>query len=428
MSLKAGFAEVDITPPVGTHKIGWLKKIVSDRVLDPLFARACVLEAGGERVGIVQLDTLLIDAGDVAEIRERISAEHGVAGGAVMVAATHNHAGPAVADSGDTLRDAAYVEALTAKVVSVFGEALAAAREAEIGFARGFRFDIGFNRRVVMRDGTVRTHGTFADPEALFIEGPVDPEVAVLAARGRDGALLGALVNFACHPAHHGGDESLSAGYPGVLAGRMKRRSCPVTMFLLGAAGNIACPDPAHEGRSKSMEEAGELLAGDVSGALERMEFTGRVRLRWRSRLVRLPFRELAPEQLDGTARGAQRFIDPAIYDRAIPAQIERIRRLGAETVEVQVLLVNDVALVAIPGEYFVELGLRIKQRAYPARAVVVSCANGQLGYIPTREAFSRGGYETTFGPPSCLAAGAGELLAEAAVELIAEGRINTKS
>jgi len=39
MALKVGFAEVDITPPVGTHKIGWLKDIVSDTVLDPLSAR-----------------------------------------------------------------------------------------------------------------------------------------------------------------------------------------------------------------------------------------------------------------------------------------------------------------------------------------------------------------------------------------------------
>ena len=49
----------------------------------------------------------------------------------------------------------------------------------------------------------------------------------------------------------------------------------------------------------------------------------------------------------------------------------------------------------------------------------MVSCANGQIAYIPTKDAFQRGGYETTFGPPSWLAPEAGDLLVDAAVELI---------
>ncbi|GAG34883.1 unnamed protein product, partial [marine sediment metagenome] len=58
--MRAGFAEIDITPPVGILKMGWLKRIVSDRVLDPLYARAAVFEHEGARVGFIQLDTLSI--------------------------------------------------------------------------------------------------------------------------------------------------------------------------------------------------------------------------------------------------------------------------------------------------------------------------------------------------------------------------------
>ena len=70
--MKAGFAEVDITPPVGTLKIGWLKKIVSDKVLDPLCARVAVFEQGGARVAFVQLDTLSIRWSQVREMRSRL--------------------------------------------------------------------------------------------------------------------------------------------------------------------------------------------------------------------------------------------------------------------------------------------------------------------------------------------------------------------
>jgi hypothetical protein len=66
-----------------------------------------------------------------------------------------------------------------------------------------------------------------------------------------------------------------------------------------------------------------------------------------------------------------------------------------------------------------VELGLRIKEGAYPIRALVATCANGRVGYLPTRDAFRRGGYETTFGPSSMLAPEAGDLVVKAGVELV---------
>jgi len=422
MGFRAGFAEIDITPAVGCQKIGWLKVIVSDRVLDPLYARAAVFESGGQRIAVIQFDTLFVPATLVAEVRRRIADEHGFRGSNVLLAATHNHAGPAVDTVGAVRHDPAYVEDLTAKTVRCFGQALAALQPAEIGFARRFEFAVAHNRRVVMRDGTVRTHGSFADPDALCFEGPIDPEVAVLGVRAPAGAMLGALVNFACHPAHHGGDEALSAGYPGVLAERMKSQSCPLTMFCLGAAGNIATANPTGTAPEATMHQAGEALARHVADAIDQMEFTAHVRLASRSKTVRLPFREITDEEIRGTVPGAQRFVDPTIYDDVIPAEVERIGRLGgAEPAEVQVLRINDVALAAIPGEFFVELGLRIKARAWPRKALVVSCANGRVGYLPTREAFARGGYETTFGPSSCMAPEAGDILADAASELIAE-------
>jgi len=419
MSLRVGFAEVDITPPIGTHKIGWKKLIVSDSVLDPLWARAAVIECVGERIAFVQLDTLSIRWTQVADIRGRIAREHGFPGEHVMIAATHNHAGPAVAGTGDVPRDDAYIETLVAKVVSVFGEALAAAREAEIGFGSGAEFDVAFNRRVIMRDGTVRTHGNFDDPNALCMEGPMDPEMAVMAARAPGGDLLGCVVNFACHPAHHGGEETLSAGYPGVLAREMASRGCPCTVFLDGASGNIAASDPCHGGARKSKEEVGLALADDASTVLEAMEFRPQVALRRRSRTIQLPFRDITPEELEGTVRGAQRFIDSAIYDREMPRLVERIRRLGAQPAEVQVLGLDEYAYAGIPAEYFVQHGLRIKEQSHPRHALVVGQANGMVGYVPHKEAFLRGGYETTLCNSSRLAPEAGDLLADCAIELI---------
>jgi hypothetical protein len=410
---------VDITPPIGTLKIGWLTRIVSEELLDPLFARACVLLAGAESIAFIGLDTLSIRWTQVAEIRKAIEGRFGFPGAKIMVAATHNHAGPAVANVADVPRDEGYIETLVAKVVEAFGAALAAMEQAEIGLGSCFEFGISHNRRVVMRDGTVRTHGSFDDPMALCLEGPIDPEVAVMAARSAGGRPLGVIINFACHPTHYGPTGELSAGYPGALGRRMNQAGWPVTVFLNGASGNLHDADPTRGGAGKSAEQIGAVLAVDAGKVIESMDFTGDVTLAGRSRTVRLPYRQVTQAEVKGTVRGAQRFVDGSVYERSMSGLLERIGARGTQLAEVQVLFVNDRAFAAIPAEYFAENALRIKQSAGSRHALVVSCANGMVGYVPHRDAFRRGGYETTFSPWSRMAPEAGDVLADAAIELI---------
>ncbi len=422
MALKAGFAEADITPPVGSLKAGWIVRIVSDRVLDPLHTRVAVIQSGPDGVGIVGLDTLSIRWTQVADIRRRIESRYGFPGDRVMVAATHNHAGAAMANLGDVPRDEAYIARVVPIVVETFGRALEACRDAEIGMGWCFEFGLSHNRRVIQRDGTVSTHGSFADPAALCLEGPIDPEVAVLALRSTGGEPLGLLVNFACHPTHHGGTTELSGGYPGVLAAEMAARGWPVTVFLNGACGNLHDADPTRSGQDKTKEQVGRALADDVEKALAGLAFGAHARLAARSRTIQLPYRRATPDEIAGTIRGAQRFIDPAAYERGTPSLLERIRTRGTQPAEVQVLDIDDWALVGIPAEYFVQHGLRIKEQSYPRHALVVGHANGMVGYVPHPEAFARGGYETTFAGSSRLAPEAGDLLADCAVGLLKEG------
>src|SRR5690242_7147614 len=103
--MRAGFAEIEITPPVGTEIIGWLRVVGSRAVKDPLFARAAVFESEGRRIGFVQLDLLSIRWKQVRNIRGAIEERSGFPGDNVMIAATHNHAGPAIANCGDARRD-----------------------------------------------------------------------------------------------------------------------------------------------------------------------------------------------------------------------------------------------------------------------------------------------------------------------------------
>lgn len=415
--MRVAFGAVDITPGLGAHKPGWLRDIVVDTVLDPIFARVAVFADGAAPVALVQLDTLSIRWSTVDALRRRLRETYGFPGERVLVAATHNHCGGPIANCGEVPRDDAYLAGLVDKVVGLFGELLGNLAEAELGFGRTHEFGLSHNRRVALRDGRTVTHGTFSHPDALYYEGPIDPEVGVLAARGLDGRLLGVVVNFACHPTHHGGTSAITAGYPGALARALAADGIP-SVFLNGACGNLSSGVPAC-GLSPSLEEMGKTLADDVRRVLEQLSFGGSWPLAAASATLALPYRRFTEAEVAGTIPGAQRFIDSAIYDRGMPALLDRIRRRRLQPAEIQAFRIGQVAYAGFPAEYFVQFGLRIKQATYPLATQVVGHANGMVGYVPTLEAFARGGYETTFAGSSRMAPECGDLMADAAIDLL---------
>jgi len=90
-----------------------------------------------------------------------------------------------------------------------------------------------------------------------------------------------------------------------------------------------------------------------------------------------------------------------------------------AAALEVQAFrLSKDVALVALPGEVFVELGLAIKRASPFPTTLVVELCNDSPEYVPTKQAFAEGSYEIT---NSRIAPGGGEMLVDAAVRLLKE-------
>ncbi|MBV8879824.1 MAG: hypothetical protein JO332_07675 [Planctomycetaceae bacterium] len=419
--LKAGFAEFDVSPAPGTRKIGSNNKLFGTTVLDPLYTRAAAFECGEGRVGFIGLDLLFVHRDQVAEIRRRIQEKTGVPGDAILIGATHNHAGPAI-ETDLYPKDDAYIAMMIEKSVAAFVQAWEGRQVAELGAGSVAEFHAGYNRRVIYRNGYSKCHGSFKDPAALMFEGPVDPEVAVLAARGKDGKLLGSIVNFACHPCHHGGDQTFTAGYPGQLAKAMKEKGCPATLFLQGAGGNIHHADPTG-GKEKSMEETGQLLADDVEKVLKGMKYRATAKLASASKTLDLPYRTVSDDEVNGRIPGIQRFGEPGFYDKTADQVLEEIKREGKAKAEVQAVFLDEIVYVAIPAEYFVQHGLRIKEQTHPFRTRVAGYADGMVGYVPTKDAFPRGGYETTFGYRSKLAPEAGDLLADAAIELVRSRR-----
>ncbi len=86
--------------------------------------------------------------------------------------------------------------------------------------------------------------------------------------------------------------------------------------------------------------------------------------------------------------------------------------------VDVQTITIGDeVALVFLPGEVFVDLGLSIKRGSRFRHTFVIELSNAvETAYIPTHAATAGGSYEVT---NSTVKPGAGEMLVSAALELL---------
>jgi hypothetical protein len=95
-----------------------------------------------------------------------------------------------------------------------------------------------------------------------------------------------------------------------------------------------------------------------------------------------------------------------AYDERTLPLEVQAFR-LG-----------RDTAIVTLPGEMFVELGLAIKAASPFRTTIVIELANDAPGYIPTKKAFAEGSYETV---NSVVEPGVGEALVETANRLLKE-------
>jgi hypothetical protein len=61
-----------------------------------------------------------------------------------------------------------------------------------------------------------------------------------------------------------------------------------------------------------------------------------------------------------------------------------------------QAVRIGEAVLVAMPGEVFVRIGQQIALRSPFPYTVALGYSNGLLGYVPTADAYPRGGYEVS--------------------------------
>lgn len=92
-SVRAGYADSDITPRLRGPIPGYFTARISTGVLDPLRAKVLVLSDRRKTIAIVALDLIGLQAPEAAEIRRSIQKRTGIPAGHVFVHSTHTHTG-----------------------------------------------------------------------------------------------------------------------------------------------------------------------------------------------------------------------------------------------------------------------------------------------------------------------------------------------
>lgn len=420
--LKAGAAQVDITPRPGIPLTGFIARLgPSTGIHDPLFARALALDTGGQQGLLITCDLLALDASFVSAARRAIREATGIPENHIMIACTHTHSGPAtiyLRDCGEV--DTTYLDHLRLKLVKAAQDAVSNLHVANVGVGRG-QVDHGIlNRRQPGR----RT----------------DPDLDVISFRDKGGKYLAILVNYACHPVClEASNRLISADYPGYLTRTLQEQTHAVVLFTNGAAGDI---NPERMGSFTFAEDLGGTLATETLRVLDALEYQDTAVLRIAGERLDLPL-QLPParDELEQKVfEYRQGLVEAEAAGNVLKGKLHQAMLGWAEATlagvlrgnisvqvpaELQAICLGEAMLVGIPGELFSELGKEIKSSTSMRQVTMLGYTNHDIGYIPTRQAYAQGGYEIEdafkyYGYPAALAPEAGDLVRQSAARLLA--------
>lgn len=442
-SLKAGFARVQITPPLGTSVEGYLIKRKAERVLDDLYANTLALSAGGSIALIVSVDLISMSTDVANSIREYIKERTGVPIEAISLCCTHSHTATRLSMLSTEENAVNYRHSTKLKIADSCIMAIEDLKDAKMGVAKSYAPRISFGRRYRMKDGSVRTNPGVNNPDILEPIGEIDESVNVIRFNRADDDIV--LVNFATHPDTIGGNV-ISADWPGFVRTTLERAlDNTKCIFVNGAEGDVnhvnVMPLSGEEnGLHKDFDDVdrgydhakhmGQAVAGAALLVYEKVKYVDVEKIGYAVKSVSVPANLPDPSEIPLAIKYHE--LHKAGRDDEIPftgmaltsaiTNANRIVRLknGPESFQIPVsaLLVGNVGFVGIAGEPFSGIGLGIKENLRDKCDMVsVFClTNGSVGYFPMMDSYVEGGYEAGC---SSFKAGVAEILIDEATKLL---------
>ena len=442
MKFEFGFARQDITPGYGVPLCGYFNPRPNRGVFDFLALKAAVFRTGDAVAAIVSYDLCMLDSKFVDGIDARLRAAGSPLAGKTLYCATHTHTGPYTNRLFGYNPDPGYMNEVADKTVAALKQAYASLAPAELFAAETECATLAFNRRYIMKDGKTLTNPGKLNPDIDHPEGGIDPKIILLEVRQEDRPVL-LLANISNHTDTIGGDF-VSADWPGIMEKAVQREldyELPV-MTVIAPQGNINHFDVSTPGSQTGYDEAkriGKGYAGAVLAALYRLKKVADPAVAVRVREFDAPYLQLTDAEYaeakkvyaenrdavmaagrdftsEDIARGVpfvrKFFAEMAIACRENPIAERRVEK------QIRISFGDQVAIVSLPAEPFVEIGYAIREGSRFPLTVLAALGMGEVGYVGLPRHYGHGGYETS--PSRTLAdRTVGEAMIAGALELL---------
>jgi len=377
--LRAGVAKVDITPPKDLFPLPKGDDYID--VHDPLFARALVLDNGSAKVVLISVDSNGIASS--SEIVQTIASELKIPAANIILTETRAHNTPTVQGFPDVdiMPRPPYFEVLQKGIVEAARQANANLQPARVGFGAGKAY-VNTNRDQKIGDH----YGMGYNPD-----GPSDKTVAVLLVTKPTGEPIAVYSSYAVHPVlmfrakTKDGKAEITADLAGATSQYVEEHfPGAVALWTMGAAGdqnplfmadyNQDSPDVVDEGSGgwAILDVQARRLGEEIVRVTKTIQNTSSSAVLW----------------------GAQATVTCPGQKRAEPAQpgvrSANVKMVDGDPVDIylSLVMINDIAVAAVAGDVFTEIGEHLKRDSLFDRTFMVTTMPNETASILTDKAY----------------------------------------
>ena len=403
--LKAGFARLDITPPLGTPLAGYQRPRFANGVLDPIEVNAVALNDGDKTLIMIAADVEGMDVADAKHIKKLILDRLGIPAEYVVLSALHQHTTYIMKHKVIENLTPSFAEVVYSRFCDVSQMAIDDMKECELSVAEKETAEpLAFVRRYILKDGKTVTNPTPKQiPEIVRRCSEADNTVRLLRFK-RENAKDIALVNFSTHPdVVHG--EKVSADWPGFARRFVEANDPDVScLVFVGAEGDSNHLD--HIGGIRNGYDHSRHMGRVIADTVKEMwDNTVPKKCESISATVQTVYNKANTEGEELYEESKAKLIarengtlgyNPEIEEVAFARRVVAIRESMTiyHSLPITVVSLGEIVIVGLGGEPFTDYATSIRAVSDDRFAMIFALTNGHQGYLPTAAAFREGGYE----------------------------------
>jgi len=435
---QAGFARVDVTPPLGSPLAGNSQYRPAEKILDPLELNCVAFSDGENKAVLITGDFLYVMEDAATRIRKMISERCDIPAENVFMQGLHQHTSLRIGTRphvwGKGFDDQPYLDVLYRKYCDVAQLALRDLKDATLFLAEKQVSDpLSFIRRYEMKDGSFKMNPGRGNPDIVRPIGEADNTVRLLRLKREEGEDV-AIVNFSCHPDVIGG-KGISADWPGFVR-RYTEKALENTRCILingfqGDSNHInPLRDPVEDKKRAGYKHAdymGKTISDTAVSLWDKGEEVPVERIWAKVKMEHVPTNQRGIERAEECRRiraDIAAGIREPFKDHTANIECARIadlqRELIFQHVPVCILALGKGVFIGYGGEPFTKYAANARRVGKELYVITACLTGGGQGYLPTKEAYEQGGFEAqTSRFDSCVE----EILEQSAAALFEEYR-----